>query len=450
MVATQRYPRYLLRVLNSFDELYALVMLVVERHFLRTYGGGFVEHFYGLKRERVLHTATGALPRAQQSAPAHVREALRLRPRDVWTNLAVMVGMPYLKRKLDESYEIHGPQTVLVGPRYQRNELPSDATIRQRILHYYKWFLRHVYPSVNAAYYFSILAFNLGYLFSDTAYSSPFLWMIQTRIRRLGPADYRAIAEAEAAAAASAAGGARPGQSNSIFNPRTFSTVVVPRAMSSLRFFLPASIFALKFLEWWHASDFARQLSRKATENIHLPPPVVSGMAPPSAGMPIPPKNSVALASSPPTTAKQLPRAPTPIAASTNLPILTVPAPTPSTSALCPICLNDIVNPTAVQTGYVFCYTCIFRWVEGSHERQAAWMEGAGTEGWGDEDDAGSGPNELRDNESEHHHSNPAGAGKLSATLTSRVGKWESGKGRCAVTGRRLLAGTDGLRRIMV
>ena len=32
----------------------------------------------------------------------------------------------------------------------------------------------------------------------------------------------------------------------------------------------------------------------------------------------------------------------------------------------------------------------------------------------------------------------------------SREGKWESGKGRCAVTGRRVLGGTEGLRRVMV
>ena len=32
----------------------------------------------------------------------------------------------------------------------------------------------------------------------------------------------------------------------------------------------------------------------------------------------------------------------------------------------------------------------------------------------------------------------------------SRRGRWESGKGRCPVTGRRVLGGTDGLRRIMV
>ena len=32
----------------------------------------------------------------------------------------------------------------------------------------------------------------------------------------------------------------------------------------------------------------------------------------------------------------------------------------------------------------------------------------------------------------------------------SREGRWESGKGRCAVTGRRILGGTGGLRRVMV
>ncbi len=32
----------------------------------------------------------------------------------------------------------------------------------------------------------------------------------------------------------------------------------------------------------------------------------------------------------------------------------------------------------------------------------------------------------------------------------SRHGTWESGKGRCPVTGRRVLGGTSGVRRIMV
>ena len=34
--------------------------------------------------------------------------------------------------------------------------------------------------------------------------------------------------------------------------------------------------------------------------------------------------------------------------------------------------------------------------------------------------------------------------------LLSKEGKWEDGKGRCAVTGRRVLGGTEGLRRVMI
>ncbi len=69
-----------------------------------------------------------------------------------------------------------------------------------------------------------------------------------------------------------------------------------------------------------------------------------------------------------------------------------------------------------------------------------AFMEGktGGDEGWDDDDydDDGEGDKlEEKDN-------NERGG--------SREGRWESGKGRCAVTGRRVLAGTDGLRRVMV
>jgi peroxin-12 len=32
----------------------------------------------------------------------------------------------------------------------------------------------------------------------------------------------------------------------------------------------------------------------------------------------------------------------------------------------------------------------------------------------------------------------------------SRQGKWESGKGRCPVTGRKVLGGTEGLRRVLI
>ncbi|OAL45241.1 hypothetical protein IQ07DRAFT_220279 [Pyrenochaeta sp. DS3sAY3a] len=425
-ISTHRYPRYLLPVLNSFDEAYALVMLLVERHFLRTYGGSFTENFYGLKRARVVRVRGGEIPRAQLGASDSVREAVKLGRGDIWKNLAVLVGLPWLKRKLDEGYDVHAAHANLLGPGYnrERDGLRAGAGIKERLMYYYKWFLRNIYPSVNAAYYFSLLIFNMAYLFDGTKYHSPFMWLIGSRIRRLGEADYKAI---EIAAAPRAVGPARPGEGGSMFTPRNMARSIQPRLLSSLKILLPTSIFALKFLEWWHASDFARQLSKKAAENIDLPPPILPSLPPSAKKSTTKQADSSEKHSSSASDGPQ--RIDPPISSITLLPILTVP--TPPSSTLCPICVTPIVNPTASPTGFVYCYTCIHRWVEGDHARQIAFMEGAA--GFKKDEDGG----EVEDE-------------GWAQEEGSREGRWESGKGRDAVTGRRVLGGTEALRRVVV
>ncbi|PWY87524.1 hypothetical protein BO70DRAFT_385808 [Aspergillus heteromorphus CBS 117.55] len=473
-VATHRHPRYLLRILNSYDELYALVSLLVERYYLRTFGGSFTENFYSLKRERVLLTKNGEIPRAQLGAPGPVRETLKLRTPDVWKNLLVLVGVPYLKRKLDEGYDIHAaPHASLIsssgGPRYNPgDELPPNPSPRQRLLHYYKWFLRNVYPSINAAYYFSIIAFNLAYLFDNTKYSSPFLWLIGTRIRRLSSADHRAIAKIidpkpPAPGPAGASARSRPGSNLlGLLSPQN----IYPHIATSLRYFLPASIFALKFLEWWHASDFSRQLARKATEVLDLPAPVASGMTDPSARRKATttttPTDSPSAETKPKSALKGKGKGKAtgnesgsgngrirpPISATSYLPIFTVPLPPPDSdvAASCPVCLNGLTNPTACQTGYVYCYVCIFHWLNGEHQRQLDFMDGEGAgAAWEDYDEGLEG-----ENEDEGERGREAGAEGEQKKSRSRRGKWESGKGRCPVTGRRVLGGTEGLRRVLV
>lgn len=366
-----------------------------------------------------------------------------------------MVGLPYLKRKLDEGYDIHAaPQASLImsgGPRYNpSDDLPPRPTIKQRLLYYYKWFLRNVYPSVNAAYYFSILAFNLAYLFDNTKYSSPFLWLIGTRIRRLGPADHRAIAAALEPKPSSSAR-SRPGSPLlGVFSPQN----LYPQLLSSLRFFLPASIFALKFLEWWHASDFSRQLTWKATETLDLPAPVVSGQVEPKKKSPTSSPNASTTDLKPALKSPSRRRQP-PISSISLLPIFTIPLPPadPENTNTCPVCLNQLVNPTACQTGYVFCYVCIFRWLNGEQERQVDFMNGEGSgAAWEDEIEGDAGVDEAGRTSAAADDEKTAAGGQetTGAKGRSREGKWESGKGRCPITGRRVLGGTDGLRRVLV
>lgn len=435
---THRHPRYLLRILNSFDEVYALLSLVVEKYYLETFGAGFTENFYGLKREKVLRVKGGEVQRARLAVPAEVRELVSVQNSraDVWRNLAVMVGVPYLKRKLDEAYDVHvAPSASLIvsGPRYvDRDALPQNPTWRQTLMWYYKWFLRRVYPSVNAAYHFSMLAFSLGYMFDGTKYSSPFLWLVRTRLRRLAEADYRAFA----LAAEKKVPGLDAGLGwRSIFDRR----VLYARLLSSLKILLPTSIFALKFLEWWHASDFSRQLSRKAAESLELPPPIVSGVGygkNQDAGKEDRGERDEKQKDVKANCKKREP----PISSTSYLPILTVPP--PPSSDLCPICLHPLSNPAACQTGYVFDYKCIFQWIEGTHERQATWMKGEKMSEWEDDEvdvDGGGDGDDRR-----------MGDDQGKKTASSREGRWESGQGRCAITGRRVLGATSGLRRVMV
>lgn len=65
---------------------------------------------------------------------------------------------------------------------------------------------------------------------------------------------------------------------------------------------------------------------------------------------------------------------------------------------------------------------------------------GGGEEGWGEEEGS----------EEREAESGSGDNGRRKGGKSSREGAWESGKGRCAVTGRRLLGGTEGLRRVIV
>ncbi|KAK9472089.1 Pex12 amino terminal region-domain-containing protein [Dipodascopsis tothii] len=90
------------------------------------------------------------------------------------------------------------------------------------------------------------------------------------------------------------------------------------RADGALAALLPAAVFVLKLLDWWYASGFARQLSRSARRRradapdapVALPPPAQPAAARPEA---------------------------------------------------CPLCEKPVTNPAALETGYVFCYPCIYR-----------------------------------------------------------------------------------------
>ena len=104
-------------------------------------------------------------------------------------------------------------------------------------------------------------------------------------------------------------------------------------------YILPLSVFLFRFLEWWY------------TEN-RLPPPSVPTPPPPSA-----PKVLPYLTLSPPNNKGVLTRFATFQSAVGGIKL-------PTNKRLCPICNKERTNPAMIPSGFVFCYPCIFNYIE--------------------------------------------------------------------------------------
>ncbi|KAJ2158789.1 ubiquitin-protein ligase peroxin 12 [Coemansia sp. RSA 552] len=312
-VYAQRYPRYLIRVLNWHEELYAAAMLLVERHYLRSYGGSFTEHFYGMKRVRA----------------RRIRGDAGLTRADMWGSLIFLVGLPLAKARLDQLYErlSGGAAARLLGSAFtsagdshsdRDAEERSDAGqpgIHRRLQRVWRaarrLFVRY-YPHANLAYHMATALYYIAYMFDRTDYSSPWLHLLGLRVRRMSAADYRAMDERGPPVSALAA----PANGSILRATRNLAARLFVGGLDFLKVLLPLSIFFYRFLEWWHRSDF-----HKRVQQTPIPPPPLP-LKPHADGVAVPEDQS-----------------------------------------LCPLCTQPRTNPAMAPTGYVFCYPCIHRHV---------------------------------------------------------------------------------------
>ncbi|KAI8822974.1 Pex12 amino terminal region-domain-containing protein [Fimicolochytrium jonesii] len=311
-VYAQRYPRYLLRMANRTDELFALLMAVVERWYLRERDASFAEHFYGLRR-----ISANFKQRANKNVP-------RLDAAQCWRSLFMLVGLPYIKTRLDEAYEkvsggagsrIFGDVFAEDGFEAVARDEPWKARWEKRI----KRAFRTGYPFANAGYQMLIFVYQIGYMYGKTDYYSPWLHLCGLQVRRLSMKDYRDQEERDRLAREQT--NAMLSRSSKVSMMRHMLAMFLTRGLDLLKYALPMSIFFFKFLEWWYSSEYHKQVGKK----------------------PIPP---------PPEKVEPNPK---------GLPL-------PDDPTICPICSQPRTNPTMVPSGYVYCYPCIFRWIEEKQE----------------------------------------------------------------------------------
>ncbi|KAE9405969.1 hypothetical protein BT96DRAFT_1059307 [Gymnopus androsaceus JB14] len=185
-VFAQRYPRYLLRIVNRHEEFYAFIMLFVERHYLRKHGASFSENFYGLKRRRKPYIE----PERARAATGGIPEAEKLGNKEIQRSLLLLVGLPYLRAKAQDYYEE-------LGGGVASDILDEGMDARQlRALtdQSFKGWLRRAfkasYPWINTSFEAWLLVCNIAYLFDRTPFYRPWLSWIGVDLRRLGLDDF--------------------------------------------------------------------------------------------------------------------------------------------------------------------------------------------------------------------------------------------------------------------
>ncbi|NWR48470.1 PEX12 protein, partial [Regulus satrapa] len=226
-----------------FDEIYVLLDLLLQQHYLARCSASFSENFYSLKRipmgdGRQQTLATAGLPKRQH-----------------WKSLLLLVLVPYLKGKLEK----------LVSSLREEDEYsihpPSSSWKR-----FYRAFLA-AYPYVNMTWEGWFLIQQLGYILGKAEHHSPMLKLAGVRLVRLTAEDIQALEKKWAETTTSS-------QTHS-FASRLQSAL--RKALGGIAFSLSTglsvSVFFLQFLDWWYSSE-NQETIKSLTALPTLPPPV--------------------------------------------------------------------------------------------------------------------------------------------------------------------------------
>ncbi|TNM97415.1 hypothetical protein fugu_015571 [Takifugu bimaculatus] len=221
---------------QRFDELYLLLDLLLQNHFLSHCSASFSENFYGLKRV----PAGRGLP---------VR--LGLNRKSHWCSLLLLCLVPYLRAKLEATLA------------RQRDE--EDFSIRLAQSRSQRLYRAAVaaYPYISSAWHLWAFLHQLLFVFGVSKNHSPLLWVARVRLARLTARD---IQDMELMAG-------RPEMpAKGSFGQRAWQLMSqAARGVAvSLSTSLSLGVFFLQFLEWWYSSD--NQSTVKALTSMPVPP----------------------------------------------------------------------------------------------------------------------------------------------------------------------------------
>lgn len=339
-VFTLRRP-FLHKVLDYEDEFFALLMSVLESHSLRTTDGSFSESLYGLRRRPVNVSVNRSNPGAESSVKAY-DSALRKRQKTL--SVVFLVVLPYFKSKLQSVYnkerearlqaslwdqgEVRFDEAGFVSDQQGETSQAQVETTAGEVSHLtrlrtnFAALIGVCYPWIHATHEGLSFAYQLLYLLDATAFYSPGLHVLGLHVCR--------ATGQELMDSSSRISRIRSRELERLRGPpwlKTVQRVLLNCTYTTLDYAqtgLIAAVFFFKMMEWWYQSAEERM----SAPTVYPPPP-------------------------PP---------PLPKVAKDGLPL-------PTDRTLCPLCCQKRNNPSVLSvSGFVFCYSCIFKSVS-QHKR---------------------------------------------------------------------------------
>ncbi|KAK8633962.1 hypothetical protein V6N13_014791 [Hibiscus sabdariffa] len=322
------------KVLDHEDEFFALLMLVLETHSLRTTDASFAESLYGLRR-RAAKIRTKQSDIRSKTSDGIKHSSLEKRQRVL--SVVFMVVLPYLKSKLHSIYNKEREarlQASLWGPGDERFEdvdyfvegeastssrtsEETEATIRTRLAKNIQKIVGVCYPWLHATTEGLTFTYQLLYLLDATGFYS-------VGLHALGIHVCRATGQ-ELMDTSSRISKIRSRERERLRGPPWVKAVqgaLLKCAYVVLDYSqtgLIAAVFIFKMMEWWYQSAEERM----SAPTVYPPPPPPPPPKVAKDGIPLPPDRTI-----------------------------------------CPLCSQKRANPSVVTvSGFVFCYACIHKYV---------------------------------------------------------------------------------------
>ncbi|XP_056144579.1 peroxisome assembly protein 12 [Lampris incognitus] len=237
-VLAESNPSVLGFLWQRFDEIFMVLDLLLQNHFLSLSSASFSENFYGLKR----------VSSSRRVLPVH----LGLNRKSHWLSLLLLCLVPYLRAKLE-----------LTLARQRDEDDFSIRVVRSRSQSLYRALLA-AYPYASTAWAGWLLCQQLLYVFGQVQAHSPLLWLAGVRLAHLTALDIRDMEL----------------QGHITENPTGLSLLqrawcavgqVAGGVAVSLSTSLSLGVFFLQFLEWWYSSE--NQSTVKTLTSLPTPPP---------------------------------------------------------------------------------------------------------------------------------------------------------------------------------